>query len=151
MILRRLPGRRSLVQLPPKCLGFIFFDFFSNVGGTGCRRGRTPERPLRQPPKGLVAKVWFSQTFRRSRDHGSFWGLIDLLRPQCGLQSVCRLGTSNEGRIAGSETRELSPDERTVLQEVADGHGLSAQNANFSTDYELVSQTVALGRSFALR
>jgi hypothetical protein len=36
--------------------------------------------------------------------------------------SVCRLGTSNEGRIAGSETRELSPDERTVLQEVADGH-----------------------------
>jgi hypothetical protein len=37
----------------PKCLGFIFFDFFSNVGPTGCRRGRTPERSLRQP-----SKVW---------------------------------------------------------------------------------------------
>jgi len=47
---------------------------------------------------------------------------MDLLRPQCAPHSVCRLETSNEGRIAGSETRELSPDERTVLQEVADGH-----------------------------
>src|SRR4029453_13331185 len=63
MNLRRLPRRRSVVQLPPKCLGFIFFDFFSNVGGTGCRRGRTPERPLRQPPKGLVAKVWSARPF----------------------------------------------------------------------------------------
>jgi|RhiMetStandDraft_4_1073278.scaffolds.fasta_scaffold00106_6 hypothetical protein len=36
-------------------MGFIFFDLFSNVGGTGCRRGRTPERPLRQP-----SKVWLS-------------------------------------------------------------------------------------------
>ena len=46
--------RRSVPHLIRKCLGFIFFDLFSNVGGTGCRRGRTPERPLRQPPKGLA-------------------------------------------------------------------------------------------------
>jgi hypothetical protein len=77
---------------------------------------------------------------------------MDLLRPQCAPHSVCPPGTSNEGRIAGSETRELSPDERTVLQEVADGQaGCQGKNADFSTDYELVSQTVALGRSFALR
>ena len=37
----------------PKCSGFIFCEFFSNLGPTGCRRGRTPERPLRQP-----SKVW---------------------------------------------------------------------------------------------
>lgn len=46
--------RGSVPHLIRKCLGFIFFDLFSNVGGTGCRRGRTPERPLRQPPKGLA-------------------------------------------------------------------------------------------------
>ena len=37
----------------PTCSGFIFSEFFSNLGPTGCRRGRTPERPLRQP-----SKVW---------------------------------------------------------------------------------------------
>ena len=47
--------RGSVPHLIRKCLGFIFFDLFSNVGGTGCRRGRTPERPLRQPPK-----VWLT-------------------------------------------------------------------------------------------
>jgi hypothetical protein len=40
--------------VPSKMLGFIFFEFFSNLGGTGCRRGRTPERPLRQPFQGLA-------------------------------------------------------------------------------------------------
>jgi hypothetical protein len=52
---RRVWMRRgSVPHLIRKCLGFIFFDLFSNVGGTGCRRGRTPERPLRQPPQGLA-------------------------------------------------------------------------------------------------
>jgi len=46
--------RGSVPHSIRKCLGFIFFDLFSNVGGTGCRRGRTPERPLRQPPQGLA-------------------------------------------------------------------------------------------------
>jgi hypothetical protein len=51
--------RRTIPHLIRKCLGFIFFDLFSSLGRTGCRRGRTPERPLRQPPK-----VWpVSQTF----------------------------------------------------------------------------------------
>ncbi len=42
---------RSVVLFLPECLGFIFFDLFSNLIHTGCRRGRTPERPLRQPPR----------------------------------------------------------------------------------------------------
>jgi hypothetical protein len=41
-------------SLAPQILGFIFFELFSNLGRTGCRRGRTPERPLRQPPQGLA-------------------------------------------------------------------------------------------------
>jgi hypothetical protein len=50
--------RRSLPDFPSRCSGFIFCEFFSNLGRTGCRRGRTPERPLRQP-----SKVWLiSQT-----------------------------------------------------------------------------------------
>jgi hypothetical protein len=98
MIVRHSRGGQSVVQLPPKCLGFIFFDFFSNLGGTGCRRGRTPERPLRQPPNGLVAMVWLARPFVVPR------GLMDLLRAQRD-HSVCRLGTSNEGRIACSEAR----------------------------------------------
>jgi hypothetical protein len=44
-------GWRSLAQVSEQCWGFIFFGLFSNLGDTGCRRGRTPERPLRQPPK----------------------------------------------------------------------------------------------------
>jgi hypothetical protein len=44
---------RSVPDFPPICSGFIFCEFFSNLGPTGCRRGRTPERPLRQP-----SKVW---------------------------------------------------------------------------------------------
>ena len=51
----RLVRERSVAHLVRKCLGFIFCDFFSNVGRTGCRRGRTPERPLRQPPQDLAA------------------------------------------------------------------------------------------------
>jgi hypothetical protein len=51
----QLGGRgRSLAHTLCKCLGFIFFDLFSNVGRTGCRRGRTPERSLRQPFQGLA-------------------------------------------------------------------------------------------------
>jgi hypothetical protein len=50
--------RRSVPDFPSRCSGFIFCEFFSNLGRTGCRRGRTPERPLRQP-----SKVWLiSQT-----------------------------------------------------------------------------------------
>lgn len=50
-------------SLAPQILGFIFFELFSNLGRTGCRRGRTPERPLRQP-----SKVWLiSQTVFRFR------------------------------------------------------------------------------------
>jgi hypothetical protein len=41
-------------SLAPQILGFIFFELFSNLGRTGCRRGRTPERPLRQPSQGLA-------------------------------------------------------------------------------------------------
>jgi hypothetical protein len=49
---------RSVPDFLPICSGFIFCEFFSNLGRTGCRRGRTPERPLRQP-----SKVWLtSQT-----------------------------------------------------------------------------------------
>jgi hypothetical protein len=48
-----LAGRKCNV-VASKFLGFIFFEFFSNLGGTGCRRGRTPERPLRQPFQGLA-------------------------------------------------------------------------------------------------
>jgi hypothetical protein len=51
--LQRLARSRSVLRLIWKCAGFIFCEFFSNVGGTGCRRGRTPERPLRQP-----SRVW---------------------------------------------------------------------------------------------
>jgi hypothetical protein len=40
-------------RLSPEMLGFIFCGIFSNLGPTGCRRGRTPERPLRQP-----SKIW---------------------------------------------------------------------------------------------
>jgi hypothetical protein len=49
-------------------MGFIFFDLFSNVGGTGCRRGRTPERPLRQPSKAwLIARpfLWSGSPIAR--------------------------------------------------------------------------------------
>jgi hypothetical protein len=49
---------RMLSHFSRKCLGFIFFDFFSNLNHTGCRRGRTPERPLRQP-----SRVWQRQAF----------------------------------------------------------------------------------------
>ena len=52
--------RRSVPDFPPICLGFIFCGIFSNLGATGCRRGRTPERPLRQPSQGLADQ---SQTF----------------------------------------------------------------------------------------
>jgi hypothetical protein len=48
--------RRSVPDFPPKCLGFIFCEIFSNLVATGCRRGRTPERPLRQPPKVWLIK-----------------------------------------------------------------------------------------------
>jgi hypothetical protein len=43
--------RRSVADFPSKFLGFIFCEIFSNLVATGCRRGRTPERPLRQPSK----------------------------------------------------------------------------------------------------
>jgi hypothetical protein len=46
----------------PIFLGFIFCGIFSNLGATGCRRGRTPERPLRQPSKVWLIKPdlsWF--------------------------------------------------------------------------------------------
>jgi hypothetical protein len=42
---------RSVPGFFSKCTGFIFCEFFSNLGATGCRRGRTPERPLRQPSR----------------------------------------------------------------------------------------------------
>jgi len=42
---------RSVPGILSKCTGFIFCEFFSNLGATGCRRGRTPERPLRQPSR----------------------------------------------------------------------------------------------------
>jgi len=48
--------RRSVPDFPPKCLGFIFCEIFSNLVATGCRRGRTPERPLRQPPRVRLIK-----------------------------------------------------------------------------------------------
>jgi hypothetical protein len=51
-----LARRRSVPRMIPKCAGFIFCEFFSNLGATGCRRGRTPERPLRQPFPGLAIK-----------------------------------------------------------------------------------------------
>jgi hypothetical protein len=41
-------------------LGFIFCEIFSNLVATGCRRGRTPERPLRQPPKVWLVKPGLS-------------------------------------------------------------------------------------------
>jgi len=44
-------------SLAPQILGFIFFELFSNLGRTGCRRGRTPERPLRQPSQGLADRA----------------------------------------------------------------------------------------------
>jgi hypothetical protein len=44
---------RILPHFGPECLGFIFFEFFSSLDNTGCRRGRTPERSLRQP-----SRVW---------------------------------------------------------------------------------------------
>jgi hypothetical protein len=47
---------RSIADFPPKYLGFIFCAIFSNLVATGCRRGRTPERPLRQPPKVWLIK-----------------------------------------------------------------------------------------------
>jgi hypothetical protein len=53
--------RRSVPDFPPICSGFIFCEFFSNLGRTGCRRGRTPERPLRQP-----SKVWLIKPDRFS-------------------------------------------------------------------------------------
>jgi hypothetical protein len=52
--------RRSLPDFPPKYLGFIFCEIFSNLVATGCRRGRTPERPLRQPPKVWLMKPGLS-------------------------------------------------------------------------------------------
>jgi hypothetical protein len=73
---RREPGaaaqarRHSVADFAPISSGFIFCEFFSNLGATGCRRGRTPERPLRQP-----SKVWrSSQAFlvsapRRPNQH----------------------------------------------------------------------------------
>ena len=70
----RLFGRAAQCSAAgSKMLGFIFFDFFSNLGGTGCRRGRTPERPLRQPPQGLAPKVWLiARPFVVSRPFRSF-------------------------------------------------------------------------------
>ena len=74
--------RGSVPHLIRKCLGFIFFDLFSNVGGTGCRRGRTPERPLRQPPPGLA----------------------DAARPFVALGGRCRRGSLLDVvRIPGSQ------------------------------------------------
>jgi hypothetical protein len=61
-------GGGSVTQLLSKFLGFIFFEFFSNLGDTGCRRGRTPERPLRQPFQGLAdARPSFCRAARASR------------------------------------------------------------------------------------
>jgi len=68
--------RRSVPDFPSRCSGFIFCEFFSNLGRTGCRRGRTPERPLRQP-----SKVWLiSQTVFVS-------GLVD---GNSALTRLCR-------------------------------------------------------------
>ena len=50
---------RSVAGFPSKCTGFIFCEFFSNLGATGCRRGRTPERPLRQPSQAWLSSQAF--------------------------------------------------------------------------------------------
>jgi hypothetical protein len=99
--------RHSVVLFLPECLGFIFFDLFSNLIHTGCRRGRTPERPLRQPPR-----VW---PYHKARP---------LL---VGARSchVNKLGTA--------------------------GRGVTQRQPSGGKDHNLVSQSVALGRSFALR
>ncbi len=57
MIRSQVAGRNAAAKCTPissDILGFIFCGIFSNLGATGCRRGRTPERPLRQPSKGLA-------------------------------------------------------------------------------------------------
>ena len=65
--------RRSVAEFRPKFLGFIFCGIFSNLGATGCRRGRTPERPLRQPSKVWLIKPGLSWSWFRvwpRRTHG---------------------------------------------------------------------------------
>jgi hypothetical protein len=64
---------RSVAHFPPKYSGFIFCGIFSNLGATGCRRGRTPERPLRQPSKVWLIKPGLSCSWFRvwpRRTHG---------------------------------------------------------------------------------
>jgi hypothetical protein len=70
--------RRSLPDFPSKCLGFIFCEIFSNLVATGCRRGRTPERPLRQPPKVWLMKPDLSSCEGRTAASGAMCAEIGL-------------------------------------------------------------------------
>ena len=72
---------RSVLRLIRECAGFIFCEFFSNVGATGCRRGRTPERPLRQPSKGLADQARPFLVLRAGRVvRAAYVGILALLR-----------------------------------------------------------------------
>jgi hypothetical protein len=99
---RRAETRRdSLALFLPECLGFIFFDLFSNLGHTGCRRGRTPERPLRQPLQGLADQV-----------RPFFYALLAHRAPNPADFVVVRQGTP---RLSLQERTGLSLQERTGL------------------------------------
>jgi hypothetical protein len=67
-------------SLAPQILGFIFFELFSNLGRTGCRRGRTPERPLRQPFQGLArsSRTFFYACVAGDMQHPTLRGMFPL-------------------------------------------------------------------------
>jgi len=87
---RSVAGSRSVLRLIWKCAGFIFCEFFSNVDGTGCRRGRTPERPLRQPSRvWLIARPFRLWPGLRGPLASSLEGVTNFRRSQIGHAKCC--------------------------------------------------------------
>jgi hypothetical protein len=107
--------RRSVPGLPSKCLGFIFCEIFSNLVATGCRRGRTPERPLRQPSKVWLIKPGLSSCLSRpprTRAVCVGRGRSTHLPVTSACCRVCSEG--GESRAGGEAVQELG-DQRSQI------------------------------------
>jgi hypothetical protein len=114
-------------SLAPQILGFIFFELFSNLGRTGCRRGRTPERPLRQPSQGLADPA------------GPF--VCSSSRIAHGIRLLRRRSQRKSASAPFSSTRRSLDFRRSQL----------IHRAGPTQGHKLISQSVALRGSFALR
>jgi hypothetical protein len=104
---------RSVAGFPSKCTGFIFCEFFSNLGATGCRRGRTPERPLRQP-----SQAWLSSQ--------AFLGLSGGFAV-CGSMSKRSKVTNWYRKVLRSQEGCLYGGKRLVSVSLSNGRGRYAR------------------------